>query len=614
MRSRTLLLQWTPVLLAGLIGSSIVIASASHGATSDPIWLDATRLGSVGSSALHRIGSEGSCVVFSSRDDLTGENVAENSQIFRWTSATGFEQLSDNNSSRGVGELAVDEDCSRVAATTRIDLAAVGAPATEVYLYEGSKPWRRVTTTAGEIPLVFQGGLSISEDGAQVSFQSRGDYAGMNASGELQIFRWSLAGGFEQITTATPCGSGGGNFLRDMSGDGSRIVFASRCDIDGSNPDLNSDLFLWEDDEGFTALTAGETEAISALTSMSRDGDVLALVSNDDLSNEGLSGYYLYRWTDAAGFERLSPTTVGRAFPSTNADGSWIAYEATDGQGTAANPEGSAEIFLWDVHRDRPFVITDSSQTDQGFGNERPRLAARAPMISLAALRAFQPPELPEGGIYVLSLPLLFNGTFDASVRGWLPCSFSSPGSSSCAWLSEDPVDPTRTGIMKLTNRINIPEPTSASGFIVKRCMPVEENVWQSFELEYRIAPGQTPQSSRAGSVSVAASFYPEPDCSGERLTLELPISREETGGWFHASGQRISPAGARGLAVEIGVTKSGPSSAEDPFAVHIDRVAVPEPANSMLAAAAIATLSWLSASLRLSRRSRRRHGSPGFR
>lgn len=358
----------------------------------------------IGLSAIHAISGNGRRVVYESASDPVGANADGNNELFLWDSVLGVSQITSTtgwNSFR-----ALDLDGSGQTLAVAADFAELwpGTPKTEVYRWVDGAGWMQLTRTTGPFTEVFIDGIGISADGETVLFTSRGDYTGANAGKELQVFLWRKTGGIEQITSATPCGSSGGNFAIDLSGDGGRVLLGSRCRINGGNADMKMDLYLWDESSGFVALTNETDEASGILGTLDADGSAAALVSFVDLVHGGYGvGEHLFRWQEVGGFEQLSTESVAHRVPSIDADGSRIAYTAANGQGTAGNPENSNEIFLWDAGA--IFELTDSTHVDSYYGNEDPRLDDAGNRLVMTAARAFDAPGDLRTGYFVLAVP-----------------------------------------------------------------------------------------------------------------------------------------------------------------------------------------------------------------
>ena len=381
----------------------------------EPIFID----GSTAFGANHAISGDGNHVVFESASDLIGENSDGNGELFRWSDGGGVLQLTDTYDSTYYFEIDVNSDGTVVMVAADADITDSGATQTEIYRWTQGAGWTRLTFTSGPTSIVFIGGMGISSDGTRLMFTSRGDYTGNNPTGEEQVFLWDHTSGFTQITYGDPCGTGGGNFGIDLSGTGDRILFSSRCQYGDWNPDLNADLFLWDEATGIRPLTNEASIAVGASGTVNHDGTVAALSSSNDLVNGGYgSAAHLFRWVDGCGFEQLTTIGIDNRRCQVNATGDRIAFSASNGQGTGGNPEEAPELFLWE--EGYPIVeLTDSEQNDTSWGNERPDLDDRGTRLSMTALRAFDAPHDMRTGYFVLNLWLFYDDLETGSFEHW---------------------------------------------------------------------------------------------------------------------------------------------------------------------------------------------------
>ncbi len=85
------------------------------------------------------------------------------------------------------------------------------------------------------------GGPSISSDGSRLVFTSRADLTGDNPDGNREVFLFDAGTG---ITTQITDSVGGTFADAVISGDGTRILFTSGSDIGGGNPDGNIEVYF----------------------------------------------------------------------------------------------------------------------------------------------------------------------------------------------------------------------------------------------------------------------------------------------------------------------------------------------------------------------------------
>jgi Tol biopolymer transport system component len=300
------------------------------------------------------ISGQANRVIFDSRADLVGANPGHSRQVFiADANGANLRQLTSN--------IVVDVTVVN-AITTDADIAGDGEVVT---FLSDADPLGTNPTHAIELFTIHADGSnvrqitigraiepSISGDGAFIAFSSTADFVGTNADHNSEIFRVSATGlcqeggpssGCTQLTHST----GPGNRRPSISGDGSKVAFASRQNIAGGNVDGNFEVFVVNGDgTGLRQLTATfntiRRARISADgTTVVFDGFVDPLGTNPDGSIEvfiiGSDGFGLRQLTDGAVlFNSLNPSITG--------DGKTIAFQSN------LNPRGRnrdeiAEIF-----------------------------------------------------------------------------------------------------------------------------------------------------------------------------------------------------------------------------------------------------------------------------
>jgi Tol biopolymer transport system component len=199
---------------------------------------------------------------------------------------------------------------------------------------------------------------SISADGSRIAFASNRDLTtGGNPDGNYEIFLWlEEIADFIQITDSVG-GDGGNpaNFEPRISADGYSIVFSSNRDLTGDNPDMNREIFLWQEGADITQITntVGGGDNANRLPSLNGDGTRIALVSNRNLTGttpDSTHQIFRARVESSIEFDRITDSTGGGDFansePSINLDGTRIAFSSNRNL-TGGNPRQNREIFLW---------------------------------------------------------------------------------------------------------------------------------------------------------------------------------------------------------------------------------------------------------------------------
>src|SRR5436305_3829136 len=188
---------------------------------------------------------------------------------------------------------------------------------------------RRVTTTTEEGINI---NPSLSGDGRRIAFESTEDLAHAGGTDHFRAIRADLASDpavFTQMAGTRSPAPG-------ISQDGSRVSFAAKDDPLGTNPDGNSEIFLYD---GATLRQITNTTPADASTrtrdgnfqpSLTDDGRFIAFSSNRNLANQNGDGnleIFIFD-TLANTFTQLTNTvgTVGASDAKISGDGTRVAY------------------------------------------------------------------------------------------------------------------------------------------------------------------------------------------------------------------------------------------------------------------------------------------------
>jgi len=190
---------------------------------------------------------------------------------------------------------------------------------------------------------------SINADGARIAFVSGSDLTGANPDHNPEIFLYDTgAEQFSQITCSTQGQSG----LPGINADGTRIVFLSRSDLTGDNPDGNWEIFLFDTQTTQLTQISVSTECDNMAPAISANGTRIAFRST--CAYFGGLGYweiFLYD-TDTGQISQVSSISgesyaVSAPRPAINADGTHVAYLLSELAGD--NGEFDGEIYLFDT-------------------------------------------------------------------------------------------------------------------------------------------------------------------------------------------------------------------------------------------------------------------------
>jgi uncharacterized protein (TIGR03437 family) len=216
------------------------------------------------------ISDDGRFIAFSSNRDLANQNSDGNLEIFVYDAvALSFSQLT--NSSGTIG--ASDAKISGNGATVAYIRNPGATPSTNRDLLLQNRlgpPSVRVLATNGSL-LAMTYGRAISDDGARVVWSAQ------TATNSTQVFLYDGRNNLTREITALGSRATDVALQATISGDGSRIAFATRRSFLG-NTDGSVDLYTFDIPTGtFARITTGPSTATAeVVSSLNDDGSVIA--------------------------------------------------------------------------------------------------------------------------------------------------------------------------------------------------------------------------------------------------------------------------------------------------------------------------------------------------
>ncbi|HKP71817.1 MAG TPA: Ig-like domain-containing protein, partial [Pyrinomonadaceae bacterium] len=237
------------------------------------------------------ISDDGNLIAFSSDRDLTGANADANLEIFVYDSTTrAFTQITDSRGTVGATDAKISGDGSRVAFVrdNRTPTEGESTPR-DLLLYErASNSTRLVASNVNGLALTY--GRAASDDGSRVV------YAARTATNTTQVFLFDGRNDIvRQITSLGSCASDV-PLHPTISGDGSRIAFATRRSVAGLGTDGGVELYLYDlPTDTFSRITNASASATAeVISSLNDDGSRVAFnfprvlsetVSDTDFAN-----------------------------------------------------------------------------------------------------------------------------------------------------------------------------------------------------------------------------------------------------------------------------------------------------------------------------------------
>jgi Tol biopolymer transport system component len=207
---------------------------------------------------------------------------------------------------------------------------------------------------------------SINADGTRIAFLSDANINGGNPEGNSEIW---LANATTGIITQITDETAGISVSPSINADGTRIAFQSDANINGGNPDGNREIYLFDTTTGIFTQITDETAGISVSPSINADGMRITFTSTADINGgnpEGNREVYLFNSTTGIITQITDETAGGSLTSSINADGTRIAFDSSANI-NGGNPDGNREIYLFDTTTGIFTQITDETAGGSGL-------------------------------------------------------------------------------------------------------------------------------------------------------------------------------------------------------------------------------------------------------
>lgn len=238
---------------------------------------------------LPAISDDGRFIAFSSNRDLAGQNADGNLEIFVYdTVALSFSQLTSSSGIVGSSDAKISGNGAGVAYIR--DSGATPSAARDLLMQNRAAPAPVRLLVAGAQLLAMTYGRAISDDGLRVV------YAAETAPNSSQVFLFDGRNNLTRQITALGVRTTEVAFQATISGDGSRIAFATRRPVIPPSSDAGVDLYTYDIPSGtFARVTnAPSTATAEVVSSLNDDGSIIAFnfprvlsspVSDNDFEN-----------------------------------------------------------------------------------------------------------------------------------------------------------------------------------------------------------------------------------------------------------------------------------------------------------------------------------------
>jgi hypothetical protein len=293
------------------------------------------------------INDDGTKVVFSTTANLSALNVDGNREVFRYDRTSGT--FANMSTTVGGGDGAnnnpdISGDGSVVVYQSDQNPFGQNADANEEIFYRITATTQRVQVTQSTGG--FNAVPAIDDDASTIIFRSNRNLDGDNSDLNRELFSYEVPSDvLEQITTSPAASATGVSGNHDLTGNGNVVVFASDADPVGQNADGSTEYFrLTRRSEAVTQLIQSDDNN-SGIT-VDDDGSRTVFLSDEDLdgtnSNENTEVWIRDGATDTSATQTSSLGAVGI---STNESGTRTVFRSSASL-TGQNSDGGQEVVL----------------------------------------------------------------------------------------------------------------------------------------------------------------------------------------------------------------------------------------------------------------------------
>jgi Tol biopolymer transport system component len=211
-------------------------------------------------------------------------------------------------------------------------------------------------------------GYSIDASGTLVAFAGRGDPLGSNPDGNSEIFLFRMGDAAPSQLTQT---AGTANVLPTLSADGQQLVFLSNASFPGVETPAGLSLFLMDLDSRTLQFVSEVSAAFEPIDQspplLDRNGGRIVFESDLDLTGQnplGRSAVFVFD-VETNQIRQVSSGAGTIRLDSVSADG-MLAALTSDTNVSRINPDRNAEIFFFDLSGGNPAQVTRSRRAWNG--------------------------------------------------------------------------------------------------------------------------------------------------------------------------------------------------------------------------------------------------------
>ncbi len=292
---------------------------------------------------------DGALVAFSSSYDFTGNNADNNFEVFLLDLTTGhYTQLTHTPFGIANFEPMITPDGAHVVFRSAFDYTGQN-PDGLFELFEvdtASLAIRQITDNPPGIS-VFE--PDIAHDGSWIAYRMAGNPNGTNDEGNFEVFRVHRT--TEQVEQLTFTALGQLNSDPAVNDDGSRIAFRSRVSFDGSNPNNNIEIWVWDEAAGITAVTQSTTPQENTAPDIDAAGRFVSFISRFDFTGDNPAANLEVYVADTLTGQFEQATSNGPLLhiePAISPDGAFVIFESQRDP-LGLNPDLNRELFLYNI-------------------------------------------------------------------------------------------------------------------------------------------------------------------------------------------------------------------------------------------------------------------------
>jgi Tol biopolymer transport system component len=257
-----------------------------------------------------------------------------------------------------------DDNGTQVVAVSKSDpLVTNPEHASQIFKWQlPSGPHTQVTNFTEGV----NGGISISDDGQRITFDSSGNPLGQNYDGSIELFLINSDGtDLVQLTNHSSLNAGD-IYSPQIAGNGHRVLFLGTIDPHGANPNHHEQLFLIDTSTHvITQLTVASDSDFETI-SISDDGERIVFATSGDITGDNADGTIEVFKIEANGqnlTQITSSTTNDSRFPMISGDGMSIVYEFV-------NQDFDSQVYINTWAGTAPLALAEGNKpsiTDNGL-------------------------------------------------------------------------------------------------------------------------------------------------------------------------------------------------------------------------------------------------------